>query len=122
MTNHIHILETPERASSISETMKVVGSQYAQYMNRKYQRTGTLWEGRHRASMVQSDRYFLTCARYIEMNTVRAGMVKRPEEYRWSSYGVNAIGDPGWLTPHRQYLSLGRDRGECACDYRAIFH
>lgn len=121
MTNHIHILGTPERASSFSDTMKVVGSRYAQYINRKYRRTGTLWEGRHRASLVQSEKYFLTCSRYIELNPVRAGMVKHPEEYRWSSYGANAWGDSCWLTPHHEYLMLGRDVKERTFAYREIF-
>ena len=121
MTNHIHFLATPERVPSISETMKAVGSRYAQYINRKYRRTGTLWEGRHRASLVQSDRYFLTCSRYIELNPVRAGMVKQPGEYRWSSYGTNAWGDASWLTPHNEYLMLGRDDTERSFAYREIF-
>ncbi|HHH38327.1 MAG TPA: transposase [Sedimenticola sp.] len=121
MTNHIHFLCTPGRATAISQTMKVVGSRYAQYFNRKYQRTGTLWEGRHRASLVQSEKYFLTCSRYIELNPVRAGIVKRPEEYRWSSYGANAWGDSCWLTPHHEYLMLGRDVEERTFAYREIF-
>jgi len=107
MTNHIHFLVTPEHEGSVSTTMKVVGSRYAQYINKRYRRTGTLWEGRHRASLVQSARYLLTCYRYIELNPVRAGMVKRPEEYRWSSYRLNAWGDPGWLTQHTEYRRLG---------------
>jgi putative transposase len=107
MTNHVHSLVTPQRPGSISDTMKVVGSRYAQYINLRYQRTGTLWEGRHRASLVQSERYLLCCYRYIELNPVRAGMVERPEEYRWSSYGINAWGDAGWLQPHEEYSRLG---------------
>ena len=96
MINHIHFLVTPWRESAISNTMKVVGSRYAQYINLLYKRTGTLWEGRHRSSLVQSERYLLTCYRYIELNPVRARMVDHPEEYRWSSYGVNAWGDESW--------------------------
>ncbi len=121
MTNHIHFLATPETARSLSDTMKVIGSRYAQYVNLKYRRTGTLWEGRHRASLVQSDRYLLTCYRYIELNPVRAGMVKRPEQYLWSSYGVNAWGDTGWLTPHDEYLRLGPNIQERAHAYRELF-
>lgn len=121
MTNHIHMLATPDRVSSISETMKVVGSRYAQYINRKCQRTGTLWEGRRRASLVQSGKYFLACSRYIELNPIRAGMVKRPEEYRWSSYGANAWSDLCWLTPRNEYLMLGRDEKERTYAYRATF-
>jgi putative transposase len=90
--------------------MKVVGSRYAQYIHRKYHRTGTVREGRHRASLVQSENHFLACSRYIELNPIRPGMVKSPEEYRWSSYGANAWGYSCWLTPHNEYLMLGRDK------------
>lgn len=87
----------------------MVGSRYAQYMNKAYKRTGTLWEGRHRGSLVQSDRYFLITMRYIKLNPERANMVKRPEEYRWSSYGVNAWADVSWLSAHDEYKRLGGD-------------
>ena len=102
MTNRIHFLVTPESSSSISNTMNYVGSQYAMAMNRQYNLSGTLWEGRHRSSLVQTSQYFRTCLRYIELNPVRALMVARPEEYHWSSYGINAWGDPGWLTAHHE--------------------
>lgn len=121
MTNHVHFLVTPERDESVSNTMKVAGSRYAQYMNKKYRRTGTLWEGRHRSSLVQTERYLLTCMRYIELNPVRAQMVKRPEEYRWSSYGINAWGDRSWLTPHAEYQRLGRTTPERGQAYRELF-
>ena len=121
MTNHIHFLVTPEAEESISTTMKVVGSRYAQYINLKYKRTGTLWEGRHRSSMVQTEKYLLTCYRYIELNPVRAEMVKRPEEYKWSSYGVNAWGDKSWLMPHEEYLALGKIVEERCYAYRDLF-
>lgn len=121
MTNHVHFLVTPGRADSVSNAMKVVGSRYAHYINLRYKRTGTLWEGRHRASLVQSDTYLLCCHRYIELNPVRAGMVARPDEYRWSSYGGNAWGDPGWLTPHEEYLRLGATREARCYTYRELF-
>lgn len=121
MTNHIHFLATPENDTALSHTLKVVGSRYAQYINKKYQRTGTLWEGRHRSSLVQSDRYLLTCMRYIELNPVRANMVDRPEEYRWSSYGVNAWGDDTWLEPHDEYRKLGTTASEQRYAYRELF-
>ncbi len=121
MTNHIHVLATPDKESSLSDTMKVVGSRYAQYINRTYNRTGTLWEGRHRSSLVQSEKYLLTCCRYIELNPVRAGMVASPEEYRWSSYGVNGWGDASWLTPHNEYLRLGGTAVERTYAYRELF-
>ncbi len=121
MTNHIHFLATPETESSLSNTMKVVGSRYAQYFNKKYHRTGTLWEGRHRSSLVQSDRYLLTCMRYIELNPVRASMVKLPDDYTWSSYRVNGWGDESWLTPHPDYLRLDHDVVQRGYHYRALF-
>jgi putative transposase len=117
----IHFLVTPETSIAISNTMKVVGSRYAQYINLRYKRTGTLWEGRHRPSLIQSEKYLLTCHRYIELNPVRAGMVARPEEYRWSSYGVNAWGDASWLVPHEEYLRLGQTRDARCHAYRELF-
>jgi putative transposase len=121
MTNHVHFLETPDDYSGISNTTKVVGSRYAQYVNARYSRSGTMWEGRHRASLIQTERYFLTCCRYIELNPVRAGLVKRPEEYQWSSYGVNGWGDESWLTAHAEYLRLGRGREKRCTGYRNLF-
>lgn len=121
MTNHVHLLVTPAAEDSISRTMKDVGSRYAQYVNKRYRRTGTLWEGRHRSSLVQTERYLLTCYRYVELNPVRAGMVCRPEEYPWSSYGMNSRGEPGWLKPRDEYLQLGRDAEERGQAYRELF-
>lgn len=121
MTNHIHFLATPARAASLSNTLKVVGSRYAQYINKQYRRTGTLWEGRHRASLVQSERYLLACMRYIELNPVRARMIARPEEYRWSSYGANAWGDASWLEPHDEYTRLGATAEKRCYAYRELF-
>lgn len=121
MTNHVHFLVTPDNDTAASNTMKVVGSRYAQYVNKKYRRTGTLWEGRHRASLVQSERYLLTCMRYIELNPVRAQMVGRPEEYRWSSYGINAWADRGWLREHEEYRRLGQTPAERCHAYRDLF-
>ena len=121
MTNHVHFLVTPERGDAVSNTMKVVGSRYAQYVNLRYKRTGTLWEGRHRASLVQTECYLLCCYRYIELNPVRAGMVARPDEYRWSSYGCNAWGDAGWLRPHEEYTRLGGTADARCYAYRELF-
>ena len=101
--------------------MKVVGSRYAQYINKKYKRTGTLWEGRHRSSLVQTEKYFLTCCRYIELNPVTANMVKRPEEYQWSSYQTNAWGDDSWLVLHDEYKRLGKTKEQRCQNYRSLF-
>lgn len=121
MTNHIHFLVTPLEDAAVSNTMKVVGSRYARYVNWKYDRTGTMWEGRHRASLVQSEKYLLTCYRYIELNPVRAGIVERPEHYRWSSHGCNAWGGAGWVTPHEEYIRLGQSDAQRQRAYRQLF-
>ncbi len=91
MTNHVHLLMTPSEPDSISKVMQSVGRQYVQYINWSYKRTGTLWEGRYKASPIESERYLLTCYRYIELNPVRAGMVASPADYAWSSYRHNAF-------------------------------
>ncbi|MDC0598620.1 transposase [Gammaproteobacteria bacterium] len=122
MTNHIHFLATPRETDSLSLVMKNVGSRYAQYVNKRYTRTGSLWEGRHKSSLVSSARYLLTCYRYIELNPVRACMVAQPEEYQWSSYGANAWGDTTWLTAHDEYLRLGKNTQERLNNYRNLFN
>ncbi len=122
MTNHVHFLVTAKTTDSISLVMKQVGSRYAQYFNKKYGRTGPLWEGRHKSSLIQAEKYLLTCYRYIELNPVRANMVASPEEYKWTSYHANAWGDmSGWLLPHEEYNRLGRDTQERCFFYRELF-
>lgn len=120
MTNHVHFVVTGQEADAISNVMKVVGSCYAGYVNRRYQRTGSLWEGRHRSSLIDSDRYLLSCYRYVEFNPVRAGMVRRPGDYPWSSYPANATGAMSWLVPHASYLALGADAEVRAKTYRRL--
>lgn len=92
MTNHVHLLVTPIGESAISQTMQSLGRKYVQYFNHRYQRTGTLLEGRYKASLIDSDGYLLTCYRYIELNPVRAGMLEKPMRYSWSSHRYNAAG------------------------------
>ena len=92
MTNHVHLLLTPEKANSVALLMKNLGQRYVQYVNRVYRRSGTLWEGRFRSCLTQTDDYVLACYRYIELNPVRAAMVRHPRDYRWSSYPANADG------------------------------
>lgn len=122
MTNHVHLLMTPSDKEGISMVMRVVGSSYAQYMNKTYQRTGTLWEGRHKSSAIDEDNYLLKCYRYIELNPVTANMVSRPEEYRWSSYVFNAYGDSSdIISPHHQYLDLSSDPEKRCYYYRELF-
>jgi len=121
MTNHVHLLLTPEDADGASLLMKYLGQCYAQQLNRKYRRTGTLWEGRYKSCLVQSDTYVLACYRYIELNPVRAGMVGHPDEYRWSSYAANSGRIPlDKLRPHPEYLALGASGATRHSAYRAM--
>jgi len=122
MTNHVHLLATPQDAEGASQLMKRLGQRYVQYFNRAYRRTGTLWEGRFRSCVVGEEAYFLGCQRYIEMNPVRAGMVAHPGEYRWSSYGANAQGEVSPLIrPHSVYGGLGLTDEERQVAYRELF-
>ena len=122
MTNHVHLLVTPTRRDSISRMVQHVGRKYVTHVNRVYRRTGTLWEGRHKGSLICSEDYSLACSRYIELNPVRAGMVQAPADYRWSSHLANAFGDgPDWLTPTREYLALGGSDQRRRWAYRELF-
>ena len=122
MTNHVHLLMTPSTSTGISQLMQALGRVYVRRVNDRHRRTGTLWEGRHRESLIQADRYLLACHRYIECNPVRALMVPVPEEYRWSSYSANASGSPtGMLVPHPTYLSLAVDPEDRGQAYRRLF-
>lgn len=122
MTNHVHLLVTPHTENGISKMIQMLGRYYVQYFNYTYHRSGTLWEGRYKASLIDSETYALTCYRYIELNPVRANMVGHPAEYLWSSYRGNALGDNDpLLTPHPLYLALGSLVDERQAAYRALF-
>ncbi len=122
MTNHIHLLMTPADAQAISATLQAIGRRFVPYINHCYGRTGTLWEGRFRASTVQEEGYLLVCYRYIELNPVRAGMVDLPAAYPWSSYRANALGEHNPLvSAHPAYLALGADGPERQAAYRGLF-
>jgi putative transposase len=121
MTNHIHLLVTGGKKGAVSAMMQALGLRYVRYINRVYRRTGTLFEGRFKSSLVQSERYLLTCYRYIELNPVRAALVADPGDYRWSSYRHHALGDPnGLITDHSEYLSLGDTPGERRSAYTEL--
>ncbi len=122
MTNHVHILATPDADWGASRMMQQLGRKYVSYFNKVHSRTGTLWEGRFRASMIESLRYLFACYRYIELNPVRAGLVSSPEEYEWSSYRCNALGRCNDLVkPHRAYVALDGEPPARCNSYRRLF-
>lgn len=122
MTNHVHMLITPQFDMAIGKTMQSLGRRYVQYFNHRYRRTGTLWEGRYKATLLDTEQYLLTCYRYIELNPVRAGMVGAPADYRWSSFRCNALGKQNALiAPHAIYEALGPDAVVRRQRYRALF-
>jgi len=123
MTNHAHLLMTAQTETGISAFMQSVGRRYVRYINHAYRRTGTLWEGRFKSSLIQDDHYYFICSRYIELNPVRAEMASHPGEYRWSSYRHNAMGEVDTLiTPHPHYLGLGETPQARTDYYRDLFN
>ena len=122
MTNHVHLLCTPRVDNAVSLMMQALGRHYVRYFNSSYQRTGTLWEGRFKSCLVQEENHLLQLYRYIELNPVRAGMVRQPSDYAWSSYAINALGKGSELcTPHSLFLALGVELKERQTNYRALF-
>jgi putative transposase len=110
MTNHVHLLLAPgESTSSLGQLMKALAGRMTRYRNKVEGRTGTLWESRYKSSVVQSDTYLLACGRYIELNPVRAGMVARAEDYRWSSFALRLcdFSESTWLDKDPCFLELG---------------
>jgi putative transposase len=122
MPNHVHLLASPARPDSLPRVMQTLGRRYVGHINARHGRTGTLWDGRYRAAMIDTDAYFFRCGRYIELNPVRAKLAAEPGAYPWSSYGANAQGasDP-LITPHALYLALNTSAAARAADYRAMF-
>ena len=125
MTNHGYLLATPTSADSISKTFQSAGRKYVQYFNYTYRRSGTLWDGRYRATVVDSERYLLSIMRYIELNPVRAGIVAHPRDYLWSSHRYYGYGDRGpnlnWLIQPDQYLNIERTDDARRQAYRDLF-
>jgi putative transposase len=122
MTNHVHLLLTPHKPDSISRCMQYLGRYYVRYFNYRHGRSGTLFEGRFKSSIVQSRRYLLACQRYIELNPVRAGMVSDPADYTWSSYRAHAFGRAAKMwQPHPEYLALGHTAPSRGSAYRRFF-
>lgn len=121
MSNHVHLLATPRNAAAMPRTMQTVGRRYVGRFNRVHGRSGTLWEGRYKATLVDADAYFFACMRYIESNPVRAGMVRAPRDYRWSSHAANAFGAADALvTVHPAYAALGESLAHRCEAYRSM--
>jgi putative transposase len=122
MNNHIHLLLTAHQDGAISMLMQNLGRDYVHYFNKRYHRVGTLWDGRFKDSLVDTDQYFLTCQRYIELNPVRANLVNHPAEYHWSSYHANARGIAiKIVSPHQVYLNLANTPAERLISYQNLF-
>jgi len=122
MDNHVHLLLSTSEPSHISRFMQHIGRKYVPYFNNKYGKSGTLWEGRFKGCMIESEQYLLCCYRYIELNPVRANMVKKPEEWKWSSYACNAYGESNKLIkPHKVYLAIDKDNKKRVDYYRESF-
>jgi putative transposase len=122
MTNHIHLLLTPRTLHACALLMRNLGQRYVQYFNRRYERRGTLWEGRFCSCLVDSARYVIACHRYIELNPVRAGMVSCASAYSWSSHNGNAgRGFNELLTPHAEYLALAPNETSRHAAYEGLF-
>lgn len=108
MPNHVHLLVSGNTPESVSKTVQSLGRRYVAYFNFLHKRTGTLWEGRFHSCVVDTDRYFLVCQRYIEMNPVRAALCVHPADHPWSSYRHYGQGIPDDLiTPHSLHTELG---------------
>ena len=122
MTNHVHLLLTPTEPQGCATLMRNLGQRYVQYFNRRYERSGTLWEGRFHSCLVESAGYVIACHRYIERNPVRAGMVTSAGAYRWSSHNVNSgQADNRFLTCHTEYLALSDDEPSRRRAYVQLF-
>jgi putative transposase len=122
MPNHAHLLMTPPDSVAVGRTMQAIGRRYVRWFNDRHSRTGGLFEGRYRSTVVEADRYLLACMRYIELNPVRAAIVQRPEEFPWSSYRHHAglSADPA-ITDHALYWSLGNTPFERQAAYMRLF-
>lgn len=119
MDNHIHLLVTPGSKTSLPKAMQQLGCRFVPYFNRRYGRSGGLWEGRYRAHLIETQEYWLSCLRYIELNPVRAGMVATPDRYLWSSFNAHASGrEDRLLGPHPLFDALGASPGERQAVYR----
>ncbi|TLU61111.1 transposase [Thalassotalea litorea] len=119
MSNHVHLLLTPSSSCGVSQMMQSIGRCYVRYFNLSYERTGTLWEGRYKSCLVDSENYFLEVSRYIELNPVRANICSSPEQYAWSSYHANGLNkEIALITPHPLYEGLAQTKEQRKKVYR----
>lgn len=122
MTNHVHLLLSPSDKTGVSKVMQSIGRRYVQYINKKLDRSGTLFEGRYKASLIEAESYFIACMRYIELNPVRANMVSLPKDYLWSSHHSNIGSKPRkGLTAHPVFQSLGDNPDKAFITYASLF-
>ncbi len=122
MDNHIHLLVEPKEDGSLSRVMESVTKEYAKYFNKKYGRSGHVFQGRYKNFLVQTERYFFACSRYIDLNPVKANLVTDPKEYVWSGYGLLACGEKSVfeVDKHSLYEVLGKDDFERQVAYRTL--
>lgn len=122
LPNHVHLLVTPRHKGVLSRAMQTLGRKYVRYVNQRHRRTGTLWDGRFRSTVVDDGEYFLTCQRYIELNPVRMSLVRLPGSYPYSSFRYYVVGEPDDLvTPHEAYLNLAGTEERRRSVYRSLF-
>lgn len=122
MPDHFHLVLTPWTEDGIGKLMQYAGRYYVQHVNARYHRTGTLWEGRYRATLFDPGEYLVPLCRYVEANAVRAGLVAAPGDYDWSSFAANGLGNHDELvTPHEVYEQLGADAATRQAAWRAGF-
>jgi putative transposase len=121
MTTHYHLIVTPTSDTSLEKTMQSIGISHTRFFNRKYGRTGTLWNERYGAASLEDERYFYNCLRYVDLNAFRAHMVAAPDDWTWCSYRFHALGQPcEFLTPHPLYIRLGATAKGRQEAYRAL--
>ncbi len=121
MPNHVHLLLTPRKSEGVAGLIMAMGRRYVQYINRRYQRTGNLWESRYRSSLIEPHSYLIPCQQFIEQSPVRLGLVRDAARHRWSSYHANALGEPDALiSPHPVYQALRRGTKSRQAAYRAL--
>ena len=121
MTTHYHLIATPTAKGALAKVMQKIGGRHTRYFNRKYGRCGTLWNERYGGVLLDDERYWYTCLRYVELNAFRAHIVDAPERWRWTSYRFHAFGEScDWLTPHPLYIRLGKTAKARQEAYRAL--